>query len=131
MPAQAPHGIIIVDHGSRRAEANALLDTIAAHYRARTGAAIVEPAHMELAEPSIAQAFDRCVAAGAETVVIALFFLSPGRHSREDIPQLAAEAAARHPGVHWYITPPLGQNPALIDLLHQQVQSALQHPCGE
>lgn len=130
MTEQGPVGIVFVDHGSRREEANALLDCVAGGYRARFGAAIVEAAHMELAEPTIAQAFDRCVEQGAATVVIALFFLSPGRHSREDIPQLAAEAAAKHPGVHWYITPPLGENPALADLLHQQITQTLEHPCG-
>lgn len=130
MAAEEPVGIVLVDHGSRRAEANALLGRVAAAYAARFGAPIVEPAHMELADPTIGQAFDACVARGARTVVIALFFLSPGRHSREDIPLLAAEAAARHPGVAWYVTPPLGENPGLADLIHEQVADTLARPCG-
>ena len=36
---------------------------------------IVEPAHMELAEPSIATAFARCVERGATTVVVFPYFL--------------------------------------------------------
>jgi hypothetical protein len=35
-----------------------------------TGYAIVEPAHMELAEPSIGVAFDRCIERGARLVVV-------------------------------------------------------------
>ena len=58
----------------------------------------VQPAHMELAEPSIATAFDACVAAGATTVVVAPYFLGPGRHWDSDIPALAAAAAAVIPG---------------------------------
>ena len=57
---------------------------------------IVEPAHMELAEPSLETAFDACVAAGATTVVIAPYFLGPGQHWDRDIPALAA-AACRAP----------------------------------
>ena len=37
---------------------------------------------MELAEPSIEQAFDKCVAQGATFVVVHPYFLAPGRHSR-------------------------------------------------
>eukprot|EP00898_Chlorokybus_atmophyticus_P000080 jgi/Chlat1/1072/Chrsp110S08637 len=49
-------------------------------YKAHSGRTLVETAHMELAEPSIATAFDICVARGARTVVISPYFLSPGRH---------------------------------------------------
>jgi len=118
-------GIVIVDHGSRRAEANDMLEHVAKAFAAHTGASIVEPAHMELAPPDIAAAFDKCVARGARHVVICLYFLSPGRHSREDIPALAEEAAARHPGVSWSITQPLGIDSRIADLMHDRIREAL------
>ena len=37
--------------------------------------------------------------AGATTVAVSPFFLSPGRHWQEDIPTLVKEAADKHPGV--------------------------------
>ena len=66
MNADAPEemGLILVDHGSRFAAANEQLDAVAALYRRVSGRRIVEPAHMELAEPTIAQAFDACVQIG-------------------------------------------------------------------
>ena len=111
--------LIIVDHGSVRAEANRLLDDVTARVkRAGNGRYVaVEPAHMELAEPSIGAAFDACVAAGAGAIVVTLFFLSPGRHARDDIPRLVAEAAARHADVKWTVTEPLGLNERLAELL--------------
>lgn len=115
-------GVIIVDHGSRRAEANALLEEVARLYRERTGARIVEHAHMELAEPTIAEAFARCVAQGAAHVVVALYFLSPGRHSARDIPALVAKATEQFPGVPYRITESLGVDTRLIDVLHTRVQ---------
>ncbi|MFM1919580.1 MAG: hypothetical protein RLZZ303_1214 [Candidatus Hydrogenedentota bacterium] len=114
-------GVIIVDHGSRRPEANDMIHTVADCFREHSGARIVEGAHMELAEPGIAEAFNRCVAQGARHVVIALFFLSPGRHSREDIPALAAEAAAPHPGVTWSVTEPLGVDARIADVMLDRV----------
>ena len=46
-------GIVIVDHGSRRDESNRLLLEVVEQFARATGSRIVEPAHMELAEPSI------------------------------------------------------------------------------
>ena len=83
-------GIILVDHGSRRAESNDMLLDVVRNFAESSGLSIVEPAHMELAEPSIATAFARCVKRGATTVLVFPYFLLPGRHWNEDIPRLAA-----------------------------------------
>jgi len=48
-------------------------------YREQSGRAIVQLAHMEIAEPSIDEAFARCVEQGATLVAVSPFFLSPGR----------------------------------------------------
>ena len=97
--ARQPLAVIVVDHGSRRSESNESMEAFVRSSADRMPYPIVEPAHMELAEPSIGTAFDRCVAAGAATVVLAPYFLGPGTHWDRDIPALAAGAAARHPGV--------------------------------
>lgn len=49
-------GIVIVDHGSRRAASNDMLVEFCTLYAELTGQPIVQPAHMEIAEPTIAQA---------------------------------------------------------------------------
>ncbi len=124
-------GIVLVDHGSRRAESNRMLERVAELVVSETGREIVEPAHMDLAEPTVAQAFDRCVARGAEVVVVHPYFLLPGRHWREDIPRLAALAAARHPGVRWLVTAPLGLHPALAQVVEDRIRHCLACAAGE
>jgi sirohydrochlorin ferrochelatase len=57
--------IIIVDHGSRRDAANRMLEDVAGVLRGMT-ADRVYASHMELAEPTIAQAFNAAVADGAD-----------------------------------------------------------------
>lgn len=101
-------GVILVDHGSRFAAANDMLNEVAERFRRSSGYKIVEPAHMELAEPSIPQAFEACVRQGAKRIVVHPYFLSPGRHSTTDIPRMVAEAAAPYPGVICNVTQPLG-----------------------
>jgi sirohydrochlorin ferrochelatase len=116
--------VLLVDHGSRREEANAQLDALAERVRARLPDRFVQVAHMELAEPSIAQGIDACVAAGAEEVVVHPYFLGPGRHTRRDIPRLVAEAVARHPGLRVALSEPLGLHDKLVDVVVARVDEA-------
>ena len=113
--------ILLVDHGSRRAEANEQLEALARLVRARVPEAIVEAAHMEIAPPDIAQGIASCVAAGADEIVIHPYFLAPGRHSREDIPRIALAAAARHPGVRVWVSEPLGLHEKIVDVVLERV----------
>ena len=117
-------GIIIVDHGSRREESNLMLDQIASLFAKRFEEkyGIVEPAHMEIAEPSIATAYDRCVKRGAQRVVVCPFFLGPGKHWTQDIPRLAYEAAQAHPGTMYHVTKTLGVDDLILDLLEKRVR---------
>lgn len=124
-------GLVVVDHGSRRDESNRRHEEAVAAWREHSGFPIVEPAHMELAEPSVGSAFDACVAAGASTVVVAPYFLGPGRHWDNDIPALAAEAAARHPGVRYLVSAPLGPHEMLMQLLELRVAHCLGRASGD
>jgi sirohydrochlorin ferrochelatase len=123
-------GLIVVDHGSRRAESNVMLETMAGMIAGVVQYGIVEPAHMEIAEPSIATAFDRCVARGARMVVISPYFLSPGKHWNQDIPELAAEAAERHPEIPYLVTAPMGLHPMLAEVISSRVAHCLSHVSG-
>lgn len=134
---QQPHGIgdgdgvVIVDHGSRRKESNLMLDEFVAMFRDKTGYPIVEPAHMELAEPSIRDAFGLCVQQGANRVIVSPFFLFPGRHWHQDIPSLTAEAAKGHPGVSYIITAPLGLHELLVNVMNDRIMYCLSHVAGD
>ena len=124
-------GVIVVDHGSRRAESNDALLLVVDLFRGSTAYQIVEPAHMELAEPSIETAFDRAVSRGAAVVVVHPYFLSPGRHWADDIPRLVQQAAARHPGVRYLVTAPLGIHPLMATIMDQRIQHCLSHAAGQ
>ncbi|TWT66327.1 Sirohydrochlorin cobaltochelatase [Posidoniimonas polymericola] len=123
--AAEPIGVIIVDHGSRRPESNDLLLEVVASFSGQTGVELVEPAHMELAEPSIADAFARLVARGAKRVIVAPFFLAPGRHWNEDIPELTRAAAAQQGGTPFAIAEPMGQHPAMAEVLASRIAGVL------
>lgn len=111
--------LIIVDHGSKVKEANNVISDIANLIRNmdNSGFDIVTHSHMELAEPTINQAFDHCVKCGADEIIIHPYFLVPGRHSVSDIPKLVREASRRHLGVKYHITDPLGLHDKIIEVV--------------
>jgi len=120
MSSQAEEGriaLLLVDHGSRLPAANQTLADVAALLRRMTGLTRVYLAHLELAEPSIADGIARAVEEGATAVVVHPYFLSPGRHSRRDIPRLVEEAARSFPGVEFRVTEPLGLHPKIVEVI--------------
>ncbi len=70
--------ILLVDHGSRRPEANRVVEALAEALRGRAAEqvaaevqrrapdCVVRTAHLEVAPPSIGEGIDACVQAGAE-----------------------------------------------------------------
>jgi sirohydrochlorin ferrochelatase len=122
-------GIIIVDHGSRRSQSNELLEEVAVQFGKRFTELydIVEPAHMEIAEPSIATAYAACVKRGATRIVVCPFFLGPGKHWTGDIPRLARDASANHPGTTYHVAMPLGLDDLILDLLAKRANFCADH----
>ena len=108
--------IILVDHGSRRDEANTMVADVAAMVAERAGdEVVVTYAHMELAEPDIGTALQACVDAGVEEVIVHPLMLAPGRHATEDVPRIVKEHAEDHPGLRYRVTAPLGAHAGVAD----------------
>jgi sirohydrochlorin ferrochelatase len=117
--------ILLIDHGSRREEANEMLVHMAALVeRLSDGGVIVCPAHMELAEPSIPQGFAECVRRGADEVIAVPYMLSPGRHSTQDIPRMVKEAAVEYPVVSYRVTPALGLEEKLAAVVLERAKES-------
>jgi sirohydrochlorin ferrochelatase len=89
---------------------------------------LVRHAHMELAEPSIADGFATCVRDGATDVVAFPYMLSPGKHSTRDIPRLVAEAAAAHPHVTYRVTEAFGVSAQLAEVVALRAGIEIAHP---
>lgn len=115
-------GIIVCDHGSRRAQSNDNLKDVVSRFATRFAqdCKIVEPAHMELAMPDIATAYATCVKRGARHIVVLPLFLAKGKHWTRDIPGLTSQASLRFPDTSYQIAEPLGLDELLLDLLKKR-----------
>ena len=111
--------LLLVAHGSRRPESNQEIEAVVASLRNKTleNFSQVQCAFLELAQPSIPQAIDELVSAGATEIVVLPYFLSEGRHVYEDIPAIIKEKQHQHKNTKLFMTPYLGESDEIIDVL--------------
>jgi sirohydrochlorin ferrochelatase len=116
--------LLLIAHGSRRADANADLEHLAGELRRRGSYGFVQVSYLELAEPGIAAGGEICVDAGAEEVILLPYFLSPGVHVTEDLANARTDLAGRFPKVTFRLAPPLGRHPLLAEVVLQRAAEA-------
>lgn len=109
--------LLLIAHGSRRAEANADLDFIAEEVRSKNQFAHVQVSYLELAEPGIERGGEICVEHGVDSVIMLPYFLSPGVHVVEDLTAARDSLSARFPNVTFRLAKPLGRHPKLIEIV--------------
>jgi sirohydrochlorin ferrochelatase len=124
--------ILLIDHGSRRHEANEMMDCMANLVQAMAGPdIIVRYAHMELAEPSISSGVRACIEAGATELTVFPYMLSPGKHSTGDIPRMVAAAAVSHPHLEIRVTNAFGVHEKLAELILHRAGLPVAHPLAD
>ena len=121
--------LLLIAHGSRRAEANRELVSICESLKSR-GYEFVQPSYLELADPNIADGGAMCVAAGAKRVVMLPYFLSPGRHVVEDLAAAREELGRRFPDVTFKLADALGSHPLILDALEDRARETDEYPRG-
>lgn len=124
-------GVVVVDHGSRLAASNLWIHELAKLYLAESNYSIVEPAHMELAEPTIDQAVRRCVEQGAETIVLSPYFFFPGKHWKNDLPKIFKESLDSFDGVDGFVAAPLGLDAKIVQVLVSRIEHCSMRLRGE
>jgi len=118
--------LLLVAHGSRRAESNEEIAALAGQLAENAGDRydIVEHAFLELAAPLIPDGIEQCIQKGAKSVSVLPYFLARGTHVVEDIPEQVAIKQTQYPDMDIHITPYLGtvkELPEVLLNLAQQV----------
>ncbi len=114
--------VLLIAHGSRRSEANDDLVQLAEILRGKQVYPIVETAYLEVAEPGIVAAAEKCIEAGASRVKMLPYFLSAGAHVTDDLEQHRRELAVRFPRVMFELCPPLGLHSLMVDIVMDRLR---------
>ena len=91
--------LVIVAHGSRRSASNDEVKELACQLAGELVDAfpIIDVGFLELAEPSIPDALERAIAAGATDISVFPDFLSAGRHVVKDVPDEVKSVQDKYP----------------------------------
>jgi sirohydrochlorin cobaltochelatase len=110
-------GIILFGHGSRTAEYIRPFERIRDAMAAQRPDAVVELGFLELTRPSLDESIECLAGRGITEISVVPIFIGPGRHVLKDLPQLAANAMDRHPGLEISLASPVGEAQEVIDAM--------------
>ena len=116
--------VVLVSRGSSDPDANADLYKVARLLWDSRGLALVEPAFVSLAQPSVPAALERCRLLGATRIVVIPYFLFTGILVDRIADQVAGWAA-KHPDVDARPGPHLGADPRIAELVVERYREAL------
>jgi sirohydrochlorin ferrochelatase len=110
-------GLLIVDHGSTKEEANKSLEDIEKLVQQLIPTIVVKHAHMELADPTIKDGIDALVAENVTEIHVFPYMLAPGRHATKDIPNIISNLKTTYPTCTFTVTSPLGVHQKLAEII--------------
>jgi sirohydrochlorin ferrochelatase len=113
--------ILYICHGSRVGKAREQAVSFVQQLMEKKLAPVQEIAFLELADPSVSEAFQRCVDQGASTIVAIPILLLTAAHAKEDIPLELEKQQSRFPHVEIKYGHPIGVNEKMIDLLLERI----------
>lgn len=111
--------VLLMAHGSPHETANAPIGRVAEALRAHYPH--VQLGFMEVNTPTIADAAEALVAAGAKRVVAAPYFLQLGGHVAEDLPEAVGAARVSHPETVFTLADYLSYDPLLLDVVRTRL----------
>jgi cobalt/nickel transport system ATP-binding protein len=120
----AEWAVVLVSRGSSDPDANADLHKVARLLWDSRGTAMVEPAFVSLAPPSVPEAMDRCRRLGAKRIAVVPYFLFTGVLV-DRIGEQASAWAAGHPDFEVRVGPHLGADPRIARLVVDRHREAI------
>lgn len=93
---------LLIAHGTRDEDGREAFFKFVEEFRTKMPGRRIEPAFLELSQPSIRQGIEACVKGGAEEIFVLPLMLFPGRHVKEDIPREVQESKRLFPQVDFH-----------------------------
>jgi sirohydrochlorin cobaltochelatase len=114
-------GILVISHGSPRAEANQGFVDLVGRIAARLKMENVLPAFFSLLRPDIPDQVGELLSRGVRRVLLMPYFLYSGKHITVDIPAIIAQCREKYPQLTIEMLPTLENDPAMENLVVQRL----------
>ena len=118
--------ILYICHGSRVKEARDQAVHFIQASMKQQQEKIQEYCFLELAEPTIEQAYESCVRQGATIIKAVPVLLLTAAHAKQDIPEVLNELKTRFPDIKLKYGRPIGVNEKMVDILEERLKETEQ-----
>ena len=117
--------LIALAHGSRDPRSKATIEALVAETRQMRPDLRIEVAFLDHVRPSFETAVNKLVRAHFDEIVVVPLLLSEAFHAKVDVPDVIAQATARHPGLQIRATKVLGLEHSFLAVLDKRLREAL------
>ncbi|HET7388872.1 MAG TPA: CbiX/SirB N-terminal domain-containing protein [Nocardioidaceae bacterium] len=117
--------LVALAHGSRDRRSSQTIKALVDEVRAMRPDLRIEPAFLDLCAPGFPAVVNRLVKAGYDEIVVVPLLLTEAYHAKVDVPEVIAEATARHEGLRIRASGVLGLEPVFLEVLDLRMRSAL------
>ncbi len=118
--------ILLVGHGTKDELGTQEFNRMVEKIRKEMPFHIVEYGFLELAEPTIETAIERCHTQGVQTIIAIPILLLAAGHVKEDIPKQLRKAHYQYPHIEFKYGGPLHLHSNIIQLSQQRINESLQ-----
>jgi len=117
------NGILILAHGSRRQETDAILNSLTEMVRNKTGEELILPAYLQFSEQNLEWGIEQLIEKGAHSIKVIPMFIFDGIHVTQDIPEELNAIMAKHPGIDVRMSRHLGDDDRIADIIVDRIKS--------
>ena len=119
-------GLIVIGHGSRAEGTKAVFEKTVEGLKVKMQDTMVSGCFMELSKPQIPETIDEMYAAGVRDITILPYFLFPGIHILEDIPEILKAKKEQLEGLSVKMAQPIGYDERLVEILADRAEGEAQ-----
>lgn len=116
------NGILVIGHGSRAKGTKEIFDNMVEALDKKLEDSTVEGCFMELSSPLIPETIDRMYQKGVRNITVLPYFLFPGIHILEDIPEILKEKKEKYGDIEISMANPIGYDDKLVEILKDRVE---------
>lgn len=117
--------LLIIGHGTRNRDGLNQFAVVVDQVAASLPQTLVVGCFLELAEPTIQQAWLKLIALGYRRVVVLPLLLFSAGHAKRDIPQQIASLVRQNPQTSAIMARPLSRHPSLLRRTHRCIEETL------
>ena len=119
-------GVVLLGHGSRRAEANLEWEQIWDMFRKLHPQLMVQRGYVEFSHPTLEEGVALLLEQRSlHTILIVPLFLTTGKHLYQHIPEKIAHLEESYPKVSFILTEHIGPDHLLLKIIEQRIAQSV------